>query len=80
MAYISYAETESLNVQIDGCANDWEKSCSTKLVELIPCGYSMSTIWAFGHIENKHTFYRGGNFTEKNCSSLREHATNTLNF
>ena len=80
MAYISYAETWSLNVQIDGCANDWEKSCSIKLVNHIPCGYSMSTIWAFDHIENKHTFYRGENFTKKTCSSLREHATNILNF
>ena len=30
---------------------------TTKIGEHIPCGYSMSTIWAFDHIENKHTLY-----------------------
>ena len=34
----------------------------------------MSTNWAFDHIENKHTLYRGEDCTRKFCESLREHA------
>ena len=30
-----------------------------KIDEHVPEGYSMLTIWAFDHIENKHTLYRG---------------------
>ena len=40
----------------------------------------MSTIWAFDHIENKHTIYCGKGCMKKFCTSLREHATNVINF
>ena len=40
----------------------------------------MSTIWAFDHIENKHTLYRGEDCMKKFCTSLKEHAKNTINF
>ena len=40
----------------------------------------MSTIWAFDNIENKHTVYRGEDYMKKCCNSLREHATNAINF
>ena len=40
----------------------------------------MSTIWAFDHIENKHTLYRGEDCMKKFCISLRKHATNLINF
>ena len=49
---------ESLIKKINGCANNPENSSTTKIGEHIPCGYSMSTIWAFDHIANKHTLYR----------------------
>ena len=48
--------------------------------EHIPCGYSMSTIWAFDHIENKHTSYRRKDCMKKFCESLREHAKNITDF
>ena len=35
-------------------ANNPENSSTTKIGEHITCGYSMSTIWAFDNIENKH--------------------------
>ena len=57
-----------------------EKSSITKLGEHIPCGYSMSSIWAFGNIENKHTSYCGEDYMKKFCTSLREYATNVINF
>ena len=39
-----------------------ENDSATKIVDLIPCRYSISTIWAFDHIENKHTLYRVKNY------------------
>ena len=48
--------------KIGGCANNQENSSTTKIGQHIPCGYSMSTIWVFNHIENTH----------KICTSLRE--------
>ena len=40
----------------------------------------MSTICAFDHIGNNHTLYRGEDCMKKFCSTLRDHATNVLNF
>ena len=48
MPYIIYADLESLIKKIDTCANNPEKSSTTNICKHIPCGYSMSTIWAFG--------------------------------
>ena len=50
MPYIVYADIESLIKKIDGCVNNPENSSRTKVGKHIPCGYSMSTIWAFDHI------------------------------
>ena len=55
MSYIIYADIESLNKKIGECANNRENYLTTKIGEHIPYGYSMSTIWAFDHIENKHS-------------------------
>ena len=73
MLYIIYTDLESLIKKIDGCANNLEKSSTTKIGQYIPCGYSMSTIWAFWHIENRHTLYHGKDCMKKICQSLREH-------
>ena len=45
MSYIIYADIESTFKKIDGCANNPENSSTTKIVEHISCGYSMSAIW-----------------------------------
>ena len=80
MPYIIYVDIESLIKKLDGCANNPANSSSAKIGDHIPCGYSMSTIWAFDHIENKHTLYRGENCMKKFCESLREHARNIVDF
>ena len=54
MPYIIYADIESLIKKIDGCENNPENSSTAKIGEHISCGYSMSTIWTFDNIENKH--------------------------
>ena len=80
MSYIIYADTESLIRTIDRYANNLENSSITKIGEHIPCRYSMSTIWAFDRIENKHNLYRGKDCMKKFCTSLREHAKNIIGF
>ena len=40
----------------------------------------MSTIWAFDHIEKKHTLYRVKDCMKKICESLREQAKNIIDF
>ena len=78
--YIIYADIESLIKKVKRCANNPENSSTTKIGEHIPCEYSMSTIWAFDHIENKHTLYRGNDCMKKFYESLREHAKNIIDF
>ena len=46
---IIYTDLESLIKKIDNCKNNPEKSSATKIGNHIPCGYSMSTIWAIKH-------------------------------
>ena len=59
MPYIIYADINFLIRNIDRCANNPEKSSTTKICEHIPYGYSMSTIWGFDHLEHKRTLYCG---------------------
>ena len=80
MPYIICPDIESLIIKIDGCANNPDNDSTTKIVDLIPCGYSISTISAFDHIENKHTLYRGKNCMKNVCTSSRKHTKNILDF
>ena len=77
MPYIIYTDLKCLIKIIDGCENNRENSSTRKIGEHIPCGYSLSTIWGFDHIEDKHTLYRGKDCMKKFCESLRKH-TNGL--
>ena len=80
MQYIIYADMESAIKKIDGYANNPENSSTTKISELIPCGYSMSTVWGFNNIENKHTLYRGEDCMKKFYEFLRERGKNMIDF
>ena len=40
----------------------------------------MSKIWAFDHVENKHTLYRGKDCTKIFFESLRGYAKNIIDF
>ena len=51
-----------------------------KICENIPCWYSMSSIWTFHNVENKHHVYKGENCMKRFCSSIREHAMKIINF
>ena len=80
MPYTIYSDIEFLIKKIDGCADNPKNSSATKIGEHNPCGYSMSTIWAFDHIENKHTLYLGKDCMKKICTSLKNHAKNITDF
>ena len=43
-------------------------------------GYSMSAIWTFGGIENKHDIYRGEDCVKKFYESLRKQAMKVTEF
>ena len=78
--YIIYTDLECLIKKIEGCANNPEKSSTTKIGEHIPSSYSMSTNWGFDHIKSKHALYRGKDCMKKFCESLREHAKRIIGF
>ena len=80
MPYVIYADIKSLIRKIGGCANNPENASAIKIGNNIPCGYSMSAILSFYHVENKHTLYHGKYCMKKLCESLREHAKNIINF
>ena len=64
--------------KVDLCANNPEKSLTTKVEQHIPYRCSMSTIWAFDNIENKVILYREEDCVKKVCTSLSEHASNVI--
>ena len=43
-------------------------------------GHANNPIWAFDHIENKDTLYRGKDCMKKFCESWREHVKNKIDF
>ena len=61
MPYGIYAAIESLTKKLDGCSTFQQQK------RHITCEYSVSTIWVFDHIVNKHTLYHG-----KNCINYQE--------
>ena len=52
MSYIIYADLESLIKKIYRWASNSEKSLTTKIGERTRCGYSVSIICGFDHINN----------------------------
>ena len=79
MLQIIYANPEFLIEKVDLCANNPEKSLTTKVEQHIPYRCSMSTMWAFDNIENKVILYREEDCVKKVCTSLSEHASNVIN-
>ena len=80
MPYIIYADIESWIRKIDGFAINPEKFSTMKIGENVSCEYSMSNIWGFDRIENKHALYRRKDCMKKVCDSLKEQAKNIYIF
>ena len=80
MPYIIYADIECLIKKLDVYANNPEKYSATKPGEYIPCGYSMSTIWAFDHIETSILYVVLKIVSKCFVIFIRENAANVINF
>ena len=66
--------------KVNGCANNLEKLLTRNISKHVSCGCSMSTIWVFRNIKNKHSLYCGEDSIKTACISLLEHAENVINF
>ena len=65
---------------MDGCANSPKKIFNNKNWTAYSLVYSISTIWGFNHIKNKHILYCGKDCMKKFFTSLRAHAKNIVDF
>ena len=77
--FIFYANLECLIGKIYRCKNNLESVSTTKLIEHVPSGFSMSTILSLKRIENNHNVYRVKDCMKKFCESLREYAMEIIN-
>ena len=77
MTYIINADIESL-IKKQITVKITQKAA--KIVRHIYCGYSMTAIWTFDHIKNKHSLYRGKGCMKKFCETLREQPKNIIVF
>ena len=80
MPFVIYEDLECLIEKIDGCKNNLENLCSTKVSKHNPSGSSMSIISSFRSIENKHDIYRRKDCIKKFCESLRQQTMKIINF
>ena len=80
MPYAIYADIKCLVKKIDSCDNNPKISSTTKIGEHIQCGYLLSSIRGFDHIEKKHSLYRRKDCMKEFCKSLEEHAMKIINF
>ena len=62
--YMIHAVIESVIKKIDNCKINPEN---------IPCGFSMSKMWAIDNIENKYSLYRRKGHMKKLYKSLRKY-------
>ena len=67
-------DLKSLIKRTDGYKKNFGKSSTTKVVEHIPCVYSMPTIWTCDDV------YTRADGMKKFCKSLREHEMKITNF
>ena len=78
--FIIYADLEFIIEKIDGCKYNPETSSTTKVSKRTSSGFSMSSIFSFRSIGNKHDVYRCKDCIAKFCWFLREHAMRIINF
>ena len=78
--FIIYADLGCIIEKIDGCKSNPENSSTIKVIEHIPSGFSMSTIFSFRSIENKYDVFRGKSYMKTFCEFFREHAMKIINF
>ena len=80
VAFIIYADLESLLEKMNICHNSPEKLSTTKISKDTPSGYSLFTQCSFDTTKIKLDYYRGKNCMKSFCLDLREHATKIVNY
>ena len=80
VAFIIYADLESLLEKMNTCHNNPEKSSTTKINKHKSSGYSLFTRCSFDITKNKLDYYRGKNCMKNFCLDLREHATKIIKY
>ena len=70
--FITYTDLERIIEKIDGCKNNPENSSTTNLSEHNPSGFSISTIFSFRSIENKHDAYIGKDYMKQSLWILKK--------
>ena len=56
--------------KISECKNNPENPSTAKVSKHIPSGFSMSTMFSFRSIENKHNVYRGKDCMKRFCEYI----------
>ena len=69
--FVNYADLECILEKIDRCKNNPENSSTTKVSKHIPSVFSLSTLYSFRSVENKHDVYRGKDCMKKFCEFLK---------
>ena len=77
--FIIYVDLECLIEKISGCKNNTENSSTTKVRELVPSDFSISTISSIKSIENMHDVYRGKDCMKKFSKYLRQYTMEIIN-
>ena len=68
--FIIYVDLEYIIEKIDRCKNNPENSSTTKVSEHISSGFSMSTLFSFRSIGNKHDVCRIKDCMKRFCEYL----------
>ena len=76
VAFVNYADLDSLLERIDTCHNNPKKSSTTKINKHSPSGYSLFTQCSFDATKNKVDCYKGKDCMKRFCKDLKGHATN----
>ena len=78
--WVIYADFECLPIKQQSCQNNPNDSYTEKKAIHEACGYSLDLVSSFDLEQNKHSFYRGKDCTEKLCKDLKEYSTKIINF
>ena len=79
-SHIFYIHLESLLVKIQSRQNNPEKSYTEKKSIHVSCGYSLDLITSYDLNKNKHSFYRGTDYTKKLCEDLKDLAMEVITY
>ena len=78
--WVIYADFECLLIKQQLCQNNPEESYTEKKSIHESCGYSINLVNSSDSKQDKHSFNRGRNCTEKLCKDFKKHAFKIINF